>query len=94
MSDEARWLDREAAARHVSVRVDQLPRLVRAGRLPQPSYHLGPRNPRWDRLALDSAFQGGLASTDPEQVAAAVVQGIYDRAAHADRAARPRGRHR
>lgn len=62
MADAGRWLDREALARHVSVRVDYVPRLVRQGKLPAPSLHLGPKQPRWDREAVDAAFGGGLAS--------------------------------
>ena len=48
---DGRWLDRDALARHISVRVDAIARLQRAGRLPNPSYHLGQRQPRWDRDA-------------------------------------------
>lgn len=55
---EPRWLDREAVARYISVRVDEIPRLLKTGRLPKPSYHLGPRSPRWDRGAVDQAFAG------------------------------------
>ena len=61
---DSRWLDPEATARYISVRVDALPRLVRQGRIPQPDYTLGPRSPRWDRLALDAQFEGGSASTN------------------------------
>lgn len=56
MSDD-RWLKPEAAAAHIGVRVDQLPRLVRAGKIPAPSRHLGPRCARYDREALDAAFE-------------------------------------
>jgi hypothetical protein len=62
MPDAPRWLDRDACAAYVSVRVDELPRLVKRGLLPAPIYHLGPRCPRWDRLALDARFTGGAAS--------------------------------
>lgn len=61
---EARWLDRDALAAHISVRVDAISRLQKAGRLPEPSYHLGPRQPRWDRDQVDAALSGGLASTN------------------------------
>lgn len=54
-----KWLDRTALADHLSVRVDQLPRLQRAGKLPKPSLALGPRNPRWWQADVDAAF--GLA---------------------------------
>ena len=58
-----RWLDREALALHISVRVDELPRLMRGGKLPQPSSHLGPRSPRWWSADVDAAF--GLAQPAP-----------------------------
>jgi hypothetical protein len=73
---DARWLNSEATARYICVRIDALQRLVRAGRLPAPDYSLGPRSPRWDRLALDATFDGGRASTDPRLASKAVVQKI------------------
>lgn len=75
---EPRWLDREALALHISVRVDELPRLLKAGKLPVPSYHLGPKSPRWDRLALDARFEGGVASTDPDMAVHALAQTILE----------------
>lgn len=75
---DPRWLDATAAAAYLSVRADALPRLQRAGRIPAPSYHLGPRSPRWDRLALDRGLEAGLASADPEQAVAALVQAIHE----------------
>lgn len=62
MPDTPRWLDREATAQYIGVRVDHLPRLRRRGLLPEPSCHLGPRSPRWDRDALDAAFGAPVAS--------------------------------
>jgi len=59
----ARWLHPRDAAVYVGRRVDELPRLVKRGLLPEPSYHFGPRSPRYDRLALDAAFGGGDAPT-------------------------------
>ena len=76
MRVEPRWLDTEAAADYISVRPDTLARLVKAGRVPAPTYQLGPRNPRWDRLALDAKFEGGAASSDIEQAAQAIAQDI------------------
>jgi hypothetical protein len=31
-------------------------RLQRSGKLPEPSMHLGPKSPRWDRYAVDALF--------------------------------------
>jgi hypothetical protein len=85
MADGARWLDRDALARHISVRVDAIARLQRAGRLPAPSYHLGARQPRWDREQVDATLAGGVASTDPRTAINALAQEIAGRG----RAARP-----
>lgn len=58
-TDEGRcWLKAEDAATYVGVRLDQLRRYVSTGKLPAPSYHLGPKSPRWDRLALDHVLDG------------------------------------
>ena len=73
---ESRWLNAEEAARYICVRPDAMQRLAKQGRIPKPEYTLGPRSPRWDRLALDSAFDGGTASTDPRAASQAVVQKI------------------
>jgi hypothetical protein len=76
MSDDPRWLDSAATARHLSVRPDALPRLVRQKRIPAPSYALGQRSPRWDRHALDTVFDGGISSTDLRIASDAVVKKI------------------
>lgn len=72
-----RWLDREAVAAHVSVRVDYVSRLVKAGKLPRPSYHLGPNSPRWDREAVDACFEGG-ARSGPRGVDQIVQEAVED----------------
>jgi hypothetical protein len=79
MGEPARWLDRDALASHICVRVDAISRLQRAGRLPEPSYHLGPRQPRWDRAKVDTALSGGVASTDPDTVFHALAAKIAAR---------------
>lgn len=73
---EPRWLDADGAAAYISVRVDALSRLVKQGRIPKPDYTLGSRSPRWDRLALDAAFNGGAASTDIRTAVQAGVEKI------------------
>jgi hypothetical protein len=77
-----RWMNAEQAAAYIGCRVDHLPRLVRTGKLPEPSRALGPRNPRWDREALDALFGGAPASAsmDPHKVEADVAAAIIARA--------------
>lgn len=53
-----RWLSPASAADYLDVRADYLPRLVKQGRIPAPDYTLGPRTPRYDRLALDKVMGG------------------------------------
>jgi predicted DNA-binding transcriptional regulator AlpA len=80
MSDApARWLDRDALAAYISVRADAVARLQKAGRLPAPSYHLGPRQPRWDRSQVDATLSGGVASTDPRTAINALANSIATR---------------
>ena len=73
---DPRWLTPEAAAAHIGERVDRLPKLVRAGKLPAPSRHLGPRKPRYDRAALDAMFEAGAASGGIGQEVERVIQEI------------------
>jgi hypothetical protein len=73
---DPRWLDPDATAAYLCVRVEALGRLVRQGKIPAPTHILGERSPRWDRLALDAAFEGGAASTDPDEMVRASVQKI------------------
>lgn len=73
---EPRWLDADAAADHLSLRVDAFLRLVKAGRIPPPSRHLGERTPRWDRYALDSKMTGDTASTDTRTAVHALAEEI------------------
>jgi hypothetical protein len=75
MSDP-RWLDADAAADHLSLRIDAFYRAVRAGRIPAASRHLVERTPRWDRTALDSVMIGGTASTDTRTAFDALAEEI------------------
>jgi hypothetical protein len=83
MAEPARWLDRDALAAHICVRVDAISRLQKAGRLPEPSYHLGPRQPRWDRDKVDLALSGGVASTNHGTAIHALAAQIARRAPRA-----------
>jgi hypothetical protein len=91
--NEPRWLDADAAAAYISVRVDALPRLVKAGRIPAPDHTLGVRSPRWDRLALDAAFDGGTGSTNAREAVNALATQIAAEG-RKDRPPYARGRHR
>lgn len=77
-----RWLAPAQAAAYINVRPDALPRLVKQGRVPPPSYSLGRRLPRYDREALDALFQGGAASTDIDQGVEALLQAMDEKARH------------
>lgn len=58
MREAAEWLDRRALADYITARVDELPRLQKRLLLPTPSYHLGPKSPRWRRSEVDALFAG------------------------------------
>nr|MCV4210078.1 hypothetical protein [Roseomonas sp. SXEYE001] len=75
-----RWLDREAAAQYLSVRVDELPRLVKKGLIPKPSFHFGPRSPRWDREELDGLMGGPIASRSPSEPSPEEAAAMWDQA--------------
>lgn len=73
-----RWLRPEDAARHIGRNRDELRRLVRAGKIPAPSYHFGPRSPRYDREAIDVMICGGADRirnvVNDEEVSRAIIE--------------------
>ena len=69
----ARWLDREAAAQYLGLRVDELPRMLRAGKIPEPSYHFGPKSPRWDKEELDEILGGASKSARSQSIDAKIA---------------------
>ena len=92
MADLApRWLHPEAAAAYVGRRVDELPRLVKRGLLPKPSFHFGPRSPRYDRLQLDALFTDASASAE---IDSAVDEAVHEILGAARRPSPARGRQR
>jgi len=74
---QPRWLNRDDAARYIGVHVHELPRLVKAGKLPAPSCHLGPRSPRWDREELDRLFGVAARSSGMDRAVRDAVQQIF-----------------
>jgi hypothetical protein len=73
---EPRWLDAEAAARYLSMRVDVFLRAVTKKRVPPPSRQLGDRTPRWDRDALDALMLGESAADTTRSIFNAVAEEI------------------
>jgi hypothetical protein len=74
--ETGRWLSPSAAAAYIDVRVDALPRLVRAGRIPPPTYTLGQRSPRYDRLTLDKALSGKQSEAETNSMSRAINESI------------------
>jgi predicted DNA-binding transcriptional regulator AlpA len=74
--EKTRWLSRRAAAEYLSMEVDHLKRHVKSGKLPAPSFHLGPKSPRWDREALDAAFNRDQGRAPGFVTAEEIVQDI------------------
>jgi len=89
---EPRWLNPADAAAYIGRHRDELKRLVRAGKIPPPSYHFGPRSPRYDRLALDALFTGTKAANDLDAAFGDAINAHFERHARGQKTAR--GRHR
>lgn len=87
---EPRWLDRSAAAAYVCMSESAFCRRVALGKFPKPTLAAGEQSPRWDRLALDAAFDAGVDSTDArtafqglaDEIAAKGTKGATSRAPH------------
>lgn len=73
---EPRWMDADAAARHLCLRLDAFIRKVRTGIIPEPSYSLGERTARWWSADLDSVMRTDTASTNPRIAVQALVEKI------------------
>lgn len=53
-----RWLKPSDTAAYIGKPKASLKPLCRAGLLPKPSYHFGPKSPRYDREAIDAMISG------------------------------------
>lgn len=84
------WLNASTAAQYLCMSTEGIRRKVRAGVLPAPSRALGLGSPRWDRLALNTAMDGGSA-TQAYRKGAALVEKIL--AGQIGRAPAPYGQH-
>jgi hypothetical protein len=59
------WMDAAAVAEYLCCTTPAaVRRYARLGRLPKPSYHLGPRSPRWNREQIDSLLVGRQVHDD------------------------------
>jgi hypothetical protein len=86
---EPRWLNPDAEAAYIGVRVERLRPLVKTGKLPPPSYHLGKNQPRYDRLALDRVFGGEAGNGESiDQAIQRAVNAIPYRASRSHKDAR------
>lgn len=82
----AQWLTLPHAAEYLDLSVDAFRRLVREGKFPQPDRACGPRRPRWNREALDSAMRSTPSSRDPDLA----VESWLEKQRHTRRAANAR----
>lgn len=74
---EPRWLDADAAARHLCLRLDAFTRKVRTGIIPEPNLTLGSRTPRWWSADLDAMMlRQDTASTNHKTAVQAFVEEI------------------
>ena len=93
---EPRWLSPDQMARYIDSPVDKLPRLIKEGRIPKPTYTLGPRSPRFDRLEVDRMFSGGTTSVRTTNIGDAVANAcseiLNDKSRTQDRSPRHGGR--
>lgn len=72
------WRDTRGAAAHLDVSEARFLAMVKDGKLPKPSYHLGERSPRWSLEALDSAMGGTPASDVTREAFSGLVKKIEE----------------
>ena len=70
----SRWLSPKALGRYVGRDPKTLRGLVRAGKLPKPTYQLGPKSPRFDRVAVDAMLTSQREHTDAEDIAGRAIR--------------------
>jgi hypothetical protein len=92
-SIEPRWFDAAGAAAYVSLTESAFRRRVASGVFPKPTYFAGQMSPRWDRLALDAAFGGGVESTDTRTAFKGLVDALAKNKGRPGSQAHASGRH-
>ena len=73
------WLDTRNAAGHLDVSEARFLAMVKARRLPTPSYHLGERSPRWNSESLDRAMDPNSASDVTREAFSGLVKKIEEK---------------
>jgi predicted DNA-binding transcriptional regulator AlpA len=69
-----RWLDARDAAAYLDLERAVFLRLVKGGKLPTPSCHLGNRLPRWHSADLDKAMTPKASSSSARELLAAMAE--------------------
>jgi predicted DNA-binding transcriptional regulator AlpA len=73
------WLDTRNAAGHLDLSEARFLVLVKSGKFPRPSYHLGGRSPRWNSEALDSAMNPETALNVTREAFSGLVKKIEEK---------------
>ena len=73
------WVDTRHAAVHVGTGEARFLCMVKEGRFPRPSYHLGERSPRWNTEALDRAMDPESASNVTREAFSGLVKKIEEK---------------
>lgn len=70
------WRDARRSSEHLDISEARFLALVRSGKFPAPSYHMGERSPRWSTEALDRAMDQTTVVRDIGEAVNDVVEEI------------------
>jgi len=73
------WRDARRSAEHLDLSEARFLALVRSGKFPRPSYHLGERSPRWNSETLDRAMNPETALDVTREAVNGLVQKIEEK---------------
>lgn len=69
-----RWLKPADTAAYIGKPKGSLKQLAKDGLLPRPSYHFGPKSPRYDRQAIDDMITGRSRVADIDAAIAGAIE--------------------
>ncbi|MFT8818718.1 MAG: hypothetical protein ABF826_11935 [Komagataeibacter saccharivorans] len=69
-----RWVGPASLAKRLDTNTRNLPRYVAEGKIPQPSYHLGTKTPRWDIHAIDALMLKNLGISTSKGMDATIAK--------------------